>query len=101
MPLSLGLVFTSSCQITEIRPNQAAEKAQLKVDDIITKIQHLNVSNKQDVLAAIRGILPGDKIPFEVKRNGTIITANLIVEAKNVQQEQINQIRHAANLPVY
>lgn len=69
----LGVVTAdddAGAKIQSVSKQSAAEKAGLKKDDVITKIDGSKVSNPDDVTKAIRSKKPGDKVSMEVLRDG-------------------------------
>jgi serine protease Do len=57
-------------KITSITKESGAEKAGLKVGDVITKIGDDDIEDADDVSQAVREHKPGDKIDVTVLRNG-------------------------------
>jgi putative serine protease PepD len=58
-------------QVAEIVPNSPAEKAGLKVGDVITEVDGKRVGKPDDVAAAISQKNPGDKVSVEVQGGAT------------------------------
>ncbi|HVS73697.1 MAG TPA: PDZ domain-containing protein [Phycisphaerae bacterium] len=56
--------------ITQVIPNSAAEKAQLKVDDVITDVNGKAIHNRADLILMVRGFRPGDTVTLGVRRGG-------------------------------
>ncbi|RYY41125.1 MAG: PDZ domain-containing protein [Chitinophagaceae bacterium] len=78
----LGVVTNlvdKGAQISSITRSSAAEKAGLKKDDIITKIDDIVIREDGDVARAIRSHKPGDKIKITYTRDGKdqTVTAEL------------------------
>lgn len=57
-------------KVTSVNKESPAEKAGLKEDDIITKIDDAKIEDAEDVTAAIRKHKPGDKIAITFLRGG-------------------------------
>jgi serine protease Do len=57
-------------KITEVNKESGAEKAGLKKDDIITKIDNSNIENPMDLTEVISSHKAGDKINITYLRNG-------------------------------
>ncbi|MBI1343936.1 MAG: PDZ domain-containing protein [Terrimonas sp.] len=55
-------------KITDVSEESAAEKAGLKEDDIITKIDDTKITNPDELTKAIRAHKPGDKVTVTYKR---------------------------------
>jgi serine protease Do len=69
----LGVVTDSDekgARITTVNKESCAEKAGLKKDDIITKIDDAKVEDAEDVSQAIRKHKPGDKVSISFLRDG-------------------------------
>ena len=56
--------------ISNIESGSPAEKAGLKVGDVIVKVGAAKIKNNQDVVFAVRSHLAGEKVPFEIYRDG-------------------------------
>lgn len=59
--------------VVEIIPNSAAEKAGLKENDIITKIEGKTIRQGDDISEIIKNKKVGDKISLEIYRDGEIL----------------------------
>jgi len=57
-------------KVTSVNKESPAEKAGLKEDDIITKIDDSKIEDAEDVTAAIRKHKPGDKVSISFLREG-------------------------------
>ena len=57
-------------KVTDVTKESGAEKAGLKKDDIITKVGDKKVSEPADLIEAIAGYKPKDKVDISYKRNG-------------------------------
>ena len=68
--------------ITQISANSAAEKANLRVGDIIQKVDGESVTRPVDVTARIRNKAIGDLIRLEVNREGAIQNINVTLGPK-------------------
>ncbi len=78
----LGVVTTKAddgAKITEVTKESAAEKAGLKVDDVITKVGDKKIETSNDLIAAIGTHKPADNVDITYKRDGkeTKATATL------------------------
>lgn len=56
--------------IADIQPGSPAEKFGLKRGDVIVKIGDKDVKSSEDVVYAVRNKLAGDKVNFEIYRDG-------------------------------
>lgn len=61
-------------RIEEIMPDSAAEKAGLKVGDIITKVDGKDMDGRQNLVETIRGRQPGEKVELTVQRGSDTLT---------------------------
>jgi putative serine protease PepD len=70
----------SGAVITEVQANSPAEKAGLKVQDIVVAINGTTVTGQGSVIATIRDAAPGDKVTLTIDRDGTkkTLTATLV-----------------------
>ena len=57
-------------KVLSISKESAAEKAGLKKDDIITKVDKEKITSPQDLIEAIKEHKPADKVDITYKRNG-------------------------------
>lgn len=67
-------------KITEVTKESAAEKAGLKVGDIITKVNEFNVADADDLPMAIRKFKADDKVTINYKREGKEQTATATLQ---------------------
>jgi serine protease Do len=65
-----ALGASSGVIISEIEPKGPAEKAGLKVDDIIVAINGVSIKNGEDLLARVADTPVGQKLNLSVDRNG-------------------------------
>lgn len=66
--------------IEKIVPNSPAEKAWLKVGDIINKINWIQINEKHPLLYVLYTFLPWDTIEIEIIRDWKLIKTNLTLE---------------------
>jgi serine protease Do len=69
----LGVITSRSddgVKVTDVTKESGAEKAGLKKDDIITKVGDKKVEEPADLIKAIAGQKPNDKVDITYKRNG-------------------------------
>jgi putative serine protease PepD len=57
-------------QIAEVTPGSPAERAGLRAGDVIVRVAGRQVAEPDDVMAAIEGRAPGDRVDIEVRRDG-------------------------------
>ncbi len=60
--------------VRQVTSGSPADKAGIKVDDVIVKIDGKSVTSPQDVVGIVRAKSPGNKISIEVNRNGATKT---------------------------
>jgi len=70
----------SGAVITEVQADSPAEKAGLKVKDIVVAINGTTVTGQGSLIAVIRDASPGDKVTLTIDRDGTkkTLTATLV-----------------------
>jgi len=69
----LGVMTTKAddgAKVVEVTDESGAEKAGLKKDDIITKVGDTKVEDSRDLVKAISGYKPNDKVDLTYKRDG-------------------------------
>ncbi|GEO11963.1 PDZ domain-containing protein [Segetibacter aerophilus] len=69
----LGVVTSRSddgVKVTDVTKESGADKAGLKKDDVITKVGDKKVEEPADLIKAIAGLSPNDKVDITYKRNG-------------------------------
>ena len=69
-------------EILSVNKSSPAEKSGLKAGDIITTINRVNISSKNELLAAANEIEAGKKIPVEIMRSGNIMRIFIVFEKK-------------------
>ena len=70
--------------VSKVEPGSPAEKAGIKVGDIVTRIDGNAVESSWDVSAKVRGFDDGQQIPIEVWRNGKAqnVTAAIVLKER-------------------
>ena len=61
-------VRDSEARIEDIVPGNAADKAGLKVGDVILKVNGKEITDKENLIKTIKSYMPGEKIELLVKR---------------------------------
>jgi membrane-associated protease RseP (regulator of RpoE activity) len=77
-----GVAEDSGVMVSKVEPASPAEKAGLKVGDIVTRLDGHAVKSAWAVTAKARGLEDGQQIPLEVWRNGKPQTVTLTVVVK-------------------
>ena len=73
----IGVSFdrdAQGCVIKQITPDSPAEKAGLKVDDVILKADGKDLASGDDLAAAVRLKTPGAKMVLSVKRGDQMLS---------------------------
>ncbi len=79
-----GLPSKNGLKITHIEKGSCSEKYGLKKNDYIYSINGTSVNTVVDLNEAVKGLLPGDKIKINLRRNGNTQSINLALdELKN------------------
>lgn len=76
-------------QITAVSPNGAAEKAELRVDDVVLSIdgKTVNESNQLQQKVAIKH--PGDIVELQIYRDGEVLTQNVELGMLESTEEEL------------
>lgn len=77
-----GVPDDSGVMVSRVEPGSPAEKAGVKVGDILTRLDGQSVKSSWAVSAKVRGLEEGQQIPWEVWRNGKAQNLNLAVVLK-------------------
>ena len=83
----LGVNADSGAMITAIEPGSAAEKAGLKVEDIITKVNDEKITNARDLQNAIGLKGSGENVEIEYIREENILLANAILGQQKINKQ--------------
>ncbi len=82
---SLGLPRAAGAVVEKLVPNTAAEKAGLRVGDIILKFDGKVVEKNTDLLRIVGNARPGQQVTMEVWRNGATRTLTLVLGDRSAQ----------------
>lgn len=74
---SYGIPVKEGSIISDIQPGSPADRFGLKRGDVIVAVGSAKVKNAQDVVFAVRNKLAGDKVPFEIYRDGKKMTVTV------------------------
>ena len=69
-------------QLNGVREGSPAEKAGLKVGDIIVKFNNRTIKNVYDYTYALQDCRPGDMVQIEVKRGDSMLKLNVVLAAR-------------------
>jgi putative serine protease PepD len=75
----------SGAVITEVQADSPADKAGLKVKDIVIAINGTTVTGQGSLIAVIRDASPGDKVTLTIDRDGVKKTLNATLVARPAQ----------------
>jgi membrane-associated protease RseP (regulator of RpoE activity) len=77
-----GVPEDAGVMVAKVEPGSPAEKAGLKVGDILTRLDGHAIKSSWAVTAKARGLEDGQQVPFEVWRNGKAMTVTVSVVLK-------------------
>jgi S1-C subfamily serine protease len=77
-----GLARSSGILVAELGANGPAAKAGIQMGDIITKVGNEDMREAEDLLAAIRGKKPGDKVDVTIDRKGKTLVLTVTLEER-------------------
>lgn len=92
-----GWSVSEGAYVSGVTAGSAAEKAGMKVGDIITKCDGEKVSTTSDVLLQVRKHNPGDTISITFNRAGEEITVNATLGSDEGQAQQQQQQQQQKN----
>jgi putative serine protease PepD len=75
--VKVGDAESGGARLTELTANGPAEKAGLKVDDVITKFGNRAVGDSDDLVSAVQSGTVGQQVSVEYVRNGETKTATV------------------------
>lgn len=84
---SLGLPHDRGELVRLVQPGQPAEKAGVKVGDIVLKVNGEPVTPNRTLSGIVSDIVPGTRIPIEVLRSGKSVQLQATVAKRPSQQE--------------
>jgi serine protease Do len=67
------------CKIQYVSPGSPAEKAGVKIDDIVLRFGDRKINAYEELRAQIQRRRPGDQVVIEVERGDTTVTLKLVV----------------------
>jgi len=74
--------------ITSINPNSAAQNANLKVGDLIYKLNDKTISSPNALQQAVSALDPGNKITIQIERSKQNIAIDMTLYAKQTQKSK-------------
>jgi hypothetical protein len=78
--LGVGIIPTDECRIGRVLPDSLAEKAGLKVDDVIIKLNGMEIPNARTLTEHVRKVRIGTVIPVEVRRGSETLILKVTFE---------------------
>lgn len=80
MGIEMDLTFKGQgALVSKVNRNTPAQRAGLKVGDIVIRVAEREVGNSQDLAQTIRGKKPGDKVELVVKRGSRIVDIVMVL----------------------
>ena len=92
-----GWAVSEGAYVSGVTSGGAAEKAGIKVGDIIIKIENDKISTTSDALLAVRKHNPGDTISITFNRAGEEITVQATLGSDEGQTQQKQQQQQQNN----
>lgn len=86
-----GLPSTDGILVAQVDPGTPAEKANLKVGDVITRFNGMQVNDAQQFRFLVAGAGPGSDIKLEVWRNGSTKNVDLTLGDRTKYVAEIEQ----------
>jgi serine protease Do len=83
----LGLTSTNGATIVGLTPNGPADKAGIKMGDIVTEFNGKTVTDSNQLVDMIVHTAPGTTVPVKVVRGGSPRTLNVTIEELNAEDE--------------
>ena len=68
--------------LRRVTPGLPADKSDLKVGDVIRKVDGKPVTGSIDLVVAIRSHVPGEKVTLTVKRGGKVSQVEVGLDSK-------------------
>jgi Do/DeqQ family serine protease len=79
----LGIDQTEGFFVSEVQANSGADKGGIKEGDVITSINGIKISKFSDLKGFLKTKSPNDNVEVTLIRNGSVKTANVILERLN------------------
>jgi membrane-associated protease RseP (regulator of RpoE activity) len=77
-----GVPEEAGVMVSRVEPGSPAEKAGIKVGDILTRVDGNSVKSSWDLSGKVRGLNDGQQIPLEVWRNGKAQNVSAMIVEK-------------------
>lgn len=73
----------TSCKIASVEPKGPADKAGIRMDDVILKFDGQPIKKFDDLITAVNSVTPGEQITVELQREGKLMSLRLIVGVRD------------------
>lgn len=83
---SMKLDVKNGAIVTEVAPNSPAEKAGIKVGDVITKIEDLDIRTANQIVTTMGFIRSGTEVNIEILRNNKLLTLKPVIIDRQKQK---------------
>lgn len=94
---SFGLPKNQGELVRSIEPGQPAEKAGLKVGDVVLRVDGKQVNPDQSLSYLVANITPGSRIPLDIVRQGRPMTVNAVIGTRPSEEALQAQASGANN----
>jgi serine protease Do len=86
MKEALGLSSKKGVLINDVFKGQPAEKAGIKVGDVILSIDGIGTGNANDLKNTVASIVPGKKVPVAIIRDGKQMTMTVTLDKRDEEK---------------
>jgi serine protease Do len=73
---------SKDCRVAKVTPGAPADKAGLKVGDIITQFDNQKISNSEELATQLRRKRPGDEVVVKVQRGQEVMSLKLVISRR-------------------
>ncbi len=78
---AIGVDDAPGCRLTSVEKNSPAQRAGLKVGDVVVKVDHREIKASASFLRWVAEATPGETLSLEVKRGDQLLALDVKVEA--------------------
>ena len=96
---SFGMKNTNGALVAGIERGGPAEKGDLQIGDVITKVDGKPIISSSDLPRAVATVKPGRSISTEVFRKGSIKVLNITVGEMPIEKDEATSIPHSTVKP--
>lgn len=79
---SMGIMRTEGAYVTKVIEDSPADKSQLKVNDIIIRVNDKDIRTSNELVWEISGYFPGDTVKITLLRDGKEMTFDIELERR-------------------